>query len=191
MSDRLSRAQLARAAQRLSVPSPLPPLILMTDEERLSDPLAAARALPRGSLVIARARTQLEPLARAVLQLPLRVLIAGDAPLAARLGAFGVHLPEMRAGEAAHWRARYPQLFFTAAAHSLGALARANIDAFLLSPVFQTESHREGRALGPLRASLVARQARVPVYALGGVDARGAGRLSGFAGIAAIGALVA
>ena len=42
-----------------------------------------------------------------------------------------------------------------------------------------------------LRASLMARQVRLPVYALGGMDARNAQRLIGtpFVGIAAIGAL--
>jgi len=44
-------------------------------------------------------------------------------------------------------------------------------------------------ALGAVRANMIARQVRIPVYALGGIDARNAVRLSGFAGIAAIGAL--
>lgn len=183
MSDSLARARLARAASRL---------VLMTDDSRLPDPLAAARALPRGSLVIARSRTELEPLARALLELAhIRVLVAGDAALAVRLKAYGVHLPEARAQEAAHWRARFPHLFITAAAHSLRALARDHVDAFLLSPVFPTESHPGAQSLTPVRASLIARQTRVPVYALGGIEARNVTRLSGFAGVAAIGALKA
>jgi len=163
----------------------------MTDDARLPDPLAAARALPKGSMVVARSREMLEPLTRALLKAHGTVLVAGDPLLAARLGAHGIHLPQARAGEAAHWRARFPDMLITASAHSLRALAREHVDAFFLSPVFETASHPGGAALGTVRANMIARQVRVPVYALGGIDARNAARLSGFAGIAAIGALIA
>jgi thiamine-phosphate pyrophosphorylase len=178
---------LARAAKALG--GPLPALVLMTDDSRLRDPLAAARALPKGSMVVARARHGLEPLARALLKARCTVLVAGDPLLAVRLGAHGIHLPQARAGEAAHWRARYPDMLITASAHSLRALGREHVDAFFLSPVFETESHPGRASLGAVRANLMARQVRVPVYALGGIDARPVARLSGFLGIAAIGAL--
>ncbi|HEX4859878.1 MAG TPA: thiamine phosphate synthase [Rhizomicrobium sp.] len=178
---------MARAAKALG--RALPALVLMTDDARLSDPLAAARALPKGSMVVARARDGLEKLARALLKTHCTVLVAGDPLLASRLGAHGIHLPEARAGEAAYWRARFPGMLITASAHSLRALRRDHVDAFFLSPVFETKSHPGRAPLGAVRASLIARQARVPVYALGGVDARNAALLSGFRGIAAIGAL--
>src|SRR5262249_20531067 len=140
--------------------------------------------------VVVRSRTDPAPLARALLKLRhITVLIAGDPALAMRLGADGAHLPEARAGEAAYWRARVPRMVITASAHSLRALNIAHVDAVFLSPVFATASHPERRALNPARANLIVHQARVPVYALGGVDARNAGLLHGFAGIAAIGAL--
>ena len=164
----------------------------MTDDARLADPLAAAHAMPKGGMVVARARHGLEPLARALLEARrCAVLIAGDPLLAVRLGAHGIHLAEARASEAAHWRARFPHMLITASAHSLHALARMHVDAFFLSPVFETKSHPGRAALGAARANLIARHARVPVYALGGIDARNAALLSGFHGIAAIGALVA
>jgi thiamine-phosphate pyrophosphorylase len=169
----------------------LPALVLMTDDARLPDPLAAARALPKGSMVVARSRAELEPLVRALLKARCTVLVAGNPLLAARLGAHGIHLPQARAGEAARWRARFPDMLITTAAHSLRALAREHVDAFFLSPVFETASHPGRAALGALRANMIARQVRVPVYALGGIDARNAARLSGFSGIAAIGALIA
>jgi thiamine-phosphate pyrophosphorylase len=181
VSDSLARARLARAAGCL---------VLMTDDVRLADPLAAARALPRGSMVVVRSRTRLEPLGRALLKMGCTVLIAGDPLLAARLGAHGFHLPQARAGEAAYWRARFADMVITASAHSLRALSRDHVDAIFLSPVFATESHPERTPLTAVRANLMARQARVPVYALGGIDARNAARLSGFSGIAAIGALI-
>lgn len=180
MSDSLARARLARAAGRL---------VLMTDDARLADPLAAAQALPRGSVVVVRSRTRLEPLARALLKTQCTVLIAGDPLLAVRLGAHGFHLPQARAGEAAYWRARFPSMVITASAHSLRALSCRHVDAIFLSPVFATKSHPDRAALTAVRANLMARQVDVPVYALGGVDARNVRRLHGFAGIAAIGAL--
>jgi thiamine-phosphate pyrophosphorylase len=197
MSDSLSRRKLARAAARLAVAvrSPLPALVLMTDDERLPDPLGAIRALPPGSMVIVRARqaerrrmlaTETMKIAR---RRGLMVVIAADAELARAVGADGVHLPEAQGGKAARLHAT-SRLFVTTAAHSLAALRKAQgADAVLLSPVFSTASHPGARTLTPLRAAAMARLSRVPVYALGGVDAANAGRLAGFSGIAAIGAL--
>ena len=61
-------------------------------------------------------------------------------------------------------------------------------DAALLSPVFATASHPDERPLGLEGFNLLAAQAGLPVYALGGINANNAARLlSGRAvGIAAI-----
>ena len=174
----------------------------MTDEHRLKDPIAAARALPKASAVIvrhtdAKARRELAFDLMAIAHARgLVLLIAGDPGLAARLPAHGLHLPETRAREAQHWKALYPHWTITAAAHSLRALVIAGAsgaDAALLAPVFVTASHRERQALGPTRVRLMAAQAVMPVYALGGIDARNAGLLqhSRLTGLAAIGALAA
>jgi thiamine-phosphate pyrophosphorylase len=194
----MSRRRLASAAARLNaahrMAGLLPPLVLFTDDERLAEPLAAARALPKGSMVVVRARAaaRREVLARALLALARRrdlfVLVADDAPLAARLGADGLHLPERRACDAAHWRALYPHWIITAALHAGGA-APGGLDAVFLSPVFPTRSHPGGAALSAVRANALARALKVPAYALGGVDAGNAALLHGFVGIAAIGAL--
>lgn len=172
----------------------------MTDDQRLADPCAAARALPKGSLVILRAREDARraalagQLAKIAREGELFLLIANDPALAARGRADGLHLPEIRAGEAAHWRARFPRWFITCAAHSLSAVARAQnarADAALLSPVFPTASHKEAMPLGTMRFRMMARQARLPVYALGGIDAHNILQLNGapIAGIAAVSAL--
>ena len=117
------------------------------------------------------------------------ILLVADDPRLAQ-GAAGLHLPESRARQAGHWRAKNPRLFITASAHSLrGLISVVHADALLLSPVFATESHKQARPLTPARARMMARQLRTPVFALGGVTARNAGLLKGFAGIAAIGAL--
>ncbi len=171
-------------------------LVLLTDDLRLPDPLASARALPAGSLVIVRARDSARRAALAV-QLHaiakaggLILLIADDPHLAVRIGAHGLHLSERRAKEAAYWRARFGHWFVTAAAHSMRAvLNAAAVDAVLLSPVFVTQSHARALPLTPARARLLARQLRTPLFALGGVTADNAALLTGFAGLAAIGAL--
>lgn len=196
MTDSLARRKLASAAARLNARRGLllPPLVLMTDDARLADPLAAARALPRGSMVVVRARdaARRAALVGALIDVSrtrgLTILVAEDAALAVRLGADGLHLPERRAREAAHWRALHPRWIITAAAHALRVLP-SGLDAVFLSPVFATASHTERRALSAVRANAMARAMVLPVYALGGIGARNAALLHGFAGIAAIGAL--
>jgi thiamine-phosphate pyrophosphorylase len=169
----------------------------MTDDERLPDPLAAAEALPRGSMVIVRARDAAyrAKLAAALLRLArtrrLIVLIADDAPLATRLGAHGLHLPEAKANTAARWRARHPRWRITASSHGAIRMPDA-VDAVLLSAIFPTRSHAGRDALGAVKASIIAAQIRKPVYALGGITPNNAARLgNAFTGIAAIGALLA
>ena len=203
MSKTLARATLARAAIALNkrVGRGLPPLVLMTDDERLPDPIAAARKLPRGSMVIVRSRQSshrarlahaLRPIIRAQ---GLVLLIANDAALADRVRADGLHLPEANARSASAWRARRRHWLITVAAHSFSACsnaARSGAHAAFLSPVFVTSSHPDAGALGAARARAIASQAVLPVYALGGINERTAPRLAGalFAGFAAIGALV-
>ena len=198
MSNRLARAKLARAAARLNKGSGLPALILLTDDERLADPLAAARALAEGSMVILRARQSAHrahlavALAAIAHARDLVLLIADDPPLAIRARAHGVHFPESHGARAAYWRARRPGWLITQSAHSLRACARAGYaDAILLGPVFATKSHPHAAALGSIRARLIARTIAKPVYALGGIDAKTVEQLenSDLAGVAAIGAL--
>ena len=199
MIGKLAR-EAARLNARAKAPHALPALVLMTDDERLPDPLSVARLLPRGSLVVLRTRdmTRRGALAHALLRIAadrgIRVSIAGDPQLAARCGADGAHFPEARIGEAMHWRARRPHWLITCAAHSLGSCAGAfgaHADAVFLSPVFATLSHPGSDCLGPLRALAIARASPLPVYALGGINAQNAARLGegGFVGIAAVGGL--
>ncbi len=168
----------------------------MTDDTRLPDAREAARRLPPASLVIVRANDpkQRAERARALAAIARRrgllLLIADDASLARRLGAHGVHLPESQARHAAHLRAQNPNWLITASAHSLrAALLATYADAIFLSPVFATQSHRNAAALTPARARLMARQVKMPIFALGGITAQNAILLSGFSGLAAIGAL--
>jgi thiamine-phosphate pyrophosphorylase len=77
----------------------------------------------------------------------------------------------------------------TWSAHNLReirAAERAGADIIFLSPVFSTRSHPGAPALGPGRFALLAHQTRVPVIALGGMNAEKARRLGGAYGWAGI-----
>jgi thiamine-phosphate pyrophosphorylase len=179
----------ANLAIRQTHLNPDMPLVMMTDD-RAADWAAAARRMPRGSVVVVRARDKERraALARQLMDLAT-LLIADDPALAAEIGAAGLHLPQARMREAAHWRRRFPDWIITSSAHSLKALMHAHaLDAVFLSPVFATASHTEKQPLGPARAAFIAALAPVPVYALGGVTQRNAARLApAFSGIAGIG----
>ncbi len=195
----MSLANRAVGLNSRPIRADLPRLIMITDRARGGDPLRVAGRLPAGSAVILRDyghpdRARLaRDLAALCRRRNLMLLIAGDACLAARVGADGLHLPEALAHRARAWRRRRPAWLITAAAHSLPALwraRRAGVDAALVGPVFATASHPGARPLGPLRFARLARLSPLPVYALGGIDATTARRLKGTGaqGFAAIGA---
>lgn len=157
---------------------PLPRLWLMTDERQGEGLWAALERLPRGSGVVFRhyglppgERRRLFERVRKVARRRRLLLLAGGHGLR---------------GDGAHGARRGG---FSASAHGLRELKsaeRSGAKLVFLSPAFATRSHPGARPLGPVRFGLVARQARIPVIALGGVDARRARRLPhihGWAGI--------
>jgi thiamine-phosphate pyrophosphorylase len=183
----------------------LPDRLLLTDTQRLPDPLPAAARLPHGSGVILRhyewPRAKRLALARQLARLCRRrgllLLVAGDAGLAVTAGADGLHLPEGLALPSYGLRRRRRGWIITRAAHGAGAVARAaraGCDAVLVSPVFATASHPGARGLGVVRFAALAaaaRQAGLGVYALGGLNAASRRRLRDIPhdGIAAIAGL--
>lgn len=174
----------------------------MTDAVRLPDPIAAVKRLPFDAAVLVRhfdpdARTKLvRELAPICHARHLILIVSDDLALAEVYHADALHLPERRAAapEALAIRRRWRGLL-TCAAHSSRAIKRAeaiHADAVLVSPVFQTPSHPKGAAIGTFRFMVWARAARCPVYALGGMSAATAGRVSGrtIVGIAGIGGFI-
>ena len=164
----------ARAAVRRGGLRPVPPLWLFTDARRLPDPRPAVRRLPRGLAGVVLRHDGVPnraALGRDLVRLcrarRLVLVVAGDARLAAALRA-GVHL---RGG-------RWPgpirtRRFVTSSAHGWPDLLRAQkagAALAFLSPAFPTASHPGAPALGPVRWTCLARAARVPVAALGGID---------------------
>jgi thiamine-phosphate pyrophosphorylase len=182
-------------------PRPLPPLVFVTDPTRTPDPAAIAARLPKGSGVIYRAfgSPDAPSVARALRRLAdmrgLILLIGADESLAAAAGADGVHLPQRLVGQGPRLRARRPGWILTGAAHDARALQRAQhagLDAALTSPVFASRSASALGQLGPIRFASLVSGARLPVYALGGVNRLTAPRLlsSGAAGLAAVEGLI-
>jgi thiamine-phosphate pyrophosphorylase len=180
----------------------LPSLWLLTDPQRVPDPVSAAAKLPPGSGVIYRAFGAADALstATALVKLArsrrLTVLIGADEALAAAAGAQGIHLPERMLGRAPRIRARHRRWLVTGAAHGGRALRlaqRAGLDAAFLSVVFPSRSPSAGAPMGPVRLALRARRARIRVIALGGITKETAPRLlaTGACGLAAIEGLLA
>lgn len=178
----------------------LPRLFFFTDPARVPDPEAVLRRLPRGAGVVYRAFGAPDAVQRGrrlvrIAQSRGLLLLAGaDAALAARIGADGVHLPERVARLAIGLKRARAGWIVTCAAHSAPAIVRARragADAVFVSPVFASASPSAGRPLGLLRFAELVRGARLPVFALGGIDAATARQIarSGAAGLAAVEAL--
>lgn len=149
---------------------PLPRLWLMTDERQGDRLWAALQRLPAGSGVVFRHYSLPGPerarLFKAVRTIARRrgllLLLAGSPRLATAWRADGVH-----------GRVPGPTDFRTASAHDpaeIRAAERIGAQAVFVSPAFATRSHPGARPLGPVRFHLLARQSRIPVIALGGMD---------------------
>lgn len=172
----------------------LPPIILMTDDDRLADPADLLKHLPRGSAVVVRSSDQKTladrafSLRKATQSLGLKLLIANDWRLAHSVKADGIHLSESTwRHQAPYWRrSRKPDWLITAACHS--HLNPDLVDAVLVSPIFSTPSHPMGQTLGVLRFQSIAQHCPKPIYAMGGVTLQSRIRLHGqpLAGIAGI-----
>lgn len=155
---------------------PLPALWLISDARNDAGLARALAKLPRGSGWIYRHYHLPGPqryarfrALRRIARARGHVTILADSALTAReWGADGIY------GAPRALAPRRSGLIHLATAHDLtelGLAARLGADAALLSPVFPTRSHPGGRVLGSVRFRLLARQAGLPVIALGGMDA--------------------
>ena len=119
------------------------------------------------------AGSALEGFARAVVQRAhasgARVLVNGDAVLAQRVGADGVHLTS----QGLRTLTVRPDLPLAAAScHDAAELERAQqlgVDFAVLSPVLPTASHPGAPGIGWARFAELVRDRPFPVYALGGM----------------------
>ncbi len=173
---------------------------MLSDPQRLPDPVQLSAHLPAGCAIIYRhfgatgAARIAQRAAALCQQRGLQFLLSYDPHLPLPPVA-GVHFPERLHGAIAKWRQSMPDAPCTAAAHSVAAgraALAAGASAVLLSPVFPSSSPSAARALGARRFAAMAQVMDGPVYALGGVNAANARALRGSAaGLAVVSAIKA
>ena len=202
---------LLKQARRLNLRNggpncPIPPIVLMTDDQRMPDPEAAIRALPRDSMVIFRhydhpMRAQIGANLRATCRAKgIPFLVANDLSLALRLDADGMHFPEYRALTDAGIYQRIPEYFLrTSACHSLQTIRRLAMlpkqirpDGVLISPIFPTKSHPGANPMSQANIrhiTGICQRAKMAPIGLGGISAQTIGNLrtSALASVAGIG----
>lgn len=180
----------------------LPSLFFVTDQHAVPYPEKVISELGQGAAVIFRdyehpSRAALcAELAKLCRKKNILFLVAGDILLAEKIGAGGVHLPEMMMMQAGDIRRNYPHWMITAACHDINSVkkaARLPIDAALIAPVFPTYSHAgtltgELRTLGLRGVENMVKASGLPLYGLGGISSLNGHELigSGLVGLAAI-----
>jgi len=166
---------------------PLPRCWLLTDPRQGEALWQALERMPRGGGVIFRhyGVADRQALFRRVQAIARRrrlvLLLAGPPKLAAAWRADGSYGADRR-----RQSRRSPVKAISAHNRSeLHAAASSGATMVLLSPVFPTRSHPGARTLGRTRFSALARESKLPVIALGGMDGRRARSLPayGWAGI--------
>jgi len=180
-----------------------PPLLLMTDSKRLPDPSEIIPKLPKGSAVIVRGLTRLSKIKIINKIKPLcskykvKLLVSDDVKLALSYRLDGVHFSEQnlkKISACGSFPKPHPGFFISSACHSQRALhwaETAKVDAVLISPVFETQSHPIARILGRLGFQTFTNRTKLPCYALGGITQKTAQSLinskaCGFAGISSL-----
>lgn len=119
--------------------------------------------------------------------------VADRADLARAWGCTAFHLPS--SGLSASDARRYlgPQVLLSRGCHDPGAAAEPELDALLLSPIFEVRKGRPALGLDALRRTRAALSAGCALIALGGVEPRNAASClaAGSAAVAVIGAALA
>jgi thiamine-phosphate pyrophosphorylase len=185
---------------------PDPPLLLVTDRAQAHRPLqeVVAAALTGGCRWVSLREKDLpedEQVVLARLLLPAarrhgaRLMLHGEARLAALAGVDGVHLPSGSAAAAA--RALLgPQKLLGVSIHTVTeaeAIDPRVIDYALAGPAFETPSKPGyGPEIGRKGLAAIARSARVPLLAIGGINTARVGEViaAGCAGVAVMGGVM-
>jgi thiamine-phosphate diphosphorylase len=162
------------------------------------DAESGLRAVERGATVLqirdpdAPIRGLEREACRLAAQSPVPVVVSARADMALAAGAAGVHLPERDLPVAAARQLLGAGRLVGRSVHSADAarLAEAEgADYVVFGSVFRSASHPVGPPAGLEALRRVAAAVRIPVLAIGGVDADRAAecRAAGAAGFAAIG----
>lgn len=185
---------------------PAPPLLLVTDRRQAGRPLndVVAAALHAGCRWISVREKDLPPdeqilLTRSLLPLAhangAMLMLHGGASLARDAGADGVHLPS--GSDPAVARALIgPGRLLGVSVHTVTEAEHidpVHIDYVLAGPAFETASKPGyGPEIGRKGLGDIARAARVPLLAIGGINAARVGELvaAGAAGVAVMGGVM-
>jgi thiamine-phosphate pyrophosphorylase len=185
---------------------PDPPLLLVTDRSQARQPLAAiaAAALTAGCRWMSLREKDLADvdlilLARGLLPLTRSagalLLLHGEASLAKLAGVDGVHLPA-GADTGAARALLGPEKLISVSIHTVieaEAIDENSVDYALAGPAFETPSKPGyGPEIGRKGLAEIARAARVPVLAIGGINATRIGELiaAGATGVAVMGGVM-
>ena len=175
------------------MPPSLPAGLFVTDPARTPDILETVERLPDGFGVLFRHfgladQIKLAPsLARLCHSQSRLLLVSADPRLARHIDATGVHWPTRLASEASRITPSQKPGIQTMSAHSIKELRHARslgMDAILVSSVFESASPSAGAPMGLARLAAFARNTNLGVYALGGIVAENAERVSNLAGLA-------
>jgi thiamine-phosphate pyrophosphorylase len=185
---------------------PDPPLLVVTDRAQAHRPLqeVVAAALTSGCRWVSLREKDLpedEQVVLARLLLPAarrhgaRLMLHGEAQMAELAGVDGVHLPS--GSDAAAARARLgPQKLIGVSIHTVTeaeAIDPRVIDYALAGPAFETPSKPGyGPEIGRKGLAAIARSARVPLLAIGGINTARVGEViaAGCAGVAVMGGVM-
>lgn len=185
---------------------PDPPLLVVTDRRQARRPLAEIVSLivAGGCRWLSLREKDLPedeqvPLLRSLLPAAqrhgARLMLHGEAALARLAGADGVHLPS--GGDAAAARALLgPDKFVGVSIHTVSEAESIDpqaADYALAGPAFETPSKPGyGPEIGRKGLAEIARAARVPVLAIGGIKAARIGEVmaAGCAGVAVMGGVM-
>jgi len=185
---------------------PDPPLLVVTDRRQARQPLGAivAAGVKAGCRWVSLREKDLADvdlilLARRILPLTraagARLLLHGEASLAKLAGVDGVHLPA--GADAAAARAVLgPEKLIGMSIHTVveaEAIDANSADYALAGPAFETPSKPGyGPEIGRKGLTEIARSAKVPVLAIGGINAARVAELiaSGAAGVAVMGGVM-
>jgi thiamine-phosphate pyrophosphorylase len=185
---------------------PDPPLLVVTDRRQARRPLAeiVGMALVAGCRWISLREKDLPedeqiPITRALLPLFRRhgafLTVHGDAALAKHAGADGVHLPAGSDTVAARERLG-PEKLIGVSIHTVSeaeTLDPAEVDYALAGPAFETVSKPGyGPEIGRKGLAEMARTARVPLLAIGGINTLRVAEViaTGCAGVAVMGGVM-
>ncbi len=185
---------------------PDPPLLLVTDRRQARHPLAAiiAAALANGCRWISLREKDLPPDEQIVLARGLaatarkanaRLMLHGEASLAMLANVDGVHLPagsDAIAARAALGAEKLIGISIHTAAEAQ-AIDPAVVDYALAGPAFETPSKPGyGPEIGRKGLAEIAATARVPVLAIGGINAARIAEViaAGCAGVAVMGSVM-